>query len=42
MLPFLGKQEEIVSFFLKFIPFGFAKYSKVHMKQIYDSASASQ
>ena len=28
MLPFLGKLEEIVHFFLRLIPFGFAEYSK--------------
>ena len=28
MLPFLGKLEEIVPFFLQLIPFGFAEYNK--------------
>ena len=38
MLPFLGKLEEVVSFFLKLIPFGFAEYNKFRLNVFTESA----
>ena len=38
MLPFLGKLEEIVPFFLQLIPFGFAEYNKSTFNVLKDSA----
>ena len=39
MLPFLGKLEEVVSFFLKLIPFGFAEYNKSTLNVFYRERS---